>query len=188
MWLVRPPTEGRTMTIPPELIAALSARDAGRFAAAASLLRPLAESGHVEAQAHLGSVMMLGLHRFATQAEATAWDLTARAAERGARQRDSKGDVEQARRWLQNASDHGIGPASHNLASAYLAGGGDLPPAERLAKVKELLDKARDQGFAFFAGEPGDERYLQTLAEYAASNGIGMPWEKRPEGEPGAAG
>src|SRR5262245_57076396 len=49
------------------LIAALSARDAGRFAEAASLLRPLAESGHVEAQAHLGSLMMLGLHRFATQ-------------------------------------------------------------------------------------------------------------------------
>src|SRR5262245_52332132 len=80
--------------------------------------------------------------------------LDATAAERAARERDSKGDVEQAMRWLQNASDHGIGPASHNLASAYLAGGGDLPPAERRAKVKA----ARDQGFAFFAGEPGDER------------------------------
>src|SRR5262245_20793265 len=102
------------MTIPPALIAALSARDAGRFAEAASLLRPLAESGHVEAQAHLGSLMMLGLHWFATEAEATAWDLTATAGERAARERDSKGDVEQAMRWLQNASAHGIGPASQN--------------------------------------------------------------------------
>src|SRR5262245_51132442 len=83
-------------------------------------------------------------------------------------------------RWLHNASDHGIGRASHNLASAYLAGGGDLPPAERRAKVKQLLAKARDQGFAFFAGEPGDERYLQTLEAYAASNGIGMPWQTGP--------
>src|SRR5262245_6797291 len=126
------------MTIPPELIAALSARDAGRFAEAASLLRPLAEAGHVEAQAHLGSLMMLGLHRFATEAEATAWDLTATAAERAARERDGKGDVEQAMRWPQNASDHGIGPASHNLASAYLAGGGDLRPKQRRAKVKAM--------------------------------------------------
>lgn len=167
------------MTMSPELAAALAARDSGRLAEAARLLRPLAEGGHVEAQAHLACLMMHGHHRFATVDEMNGWYGEATEADLATFSRDLKADVEQAMQWLQNASDHGIGPASHNLATAYLSGAGELPPETRRAKVKELLAKAREQGFAFFGGPEADEAYLGTLEGYAAGQGIGMPWDKQ---------
>jgi TPR repeat protein len=177
---VRVAEPGARMSVAPELVAALAARDAGAFGEAVRLLRPLAEAGHVEAQAHIASLMLHGCHRFVSVEEMNSWHCSATDAELAAFARELELDAKQALQWLQNASDHGIGPASHNLAMAYLGGSGDLPLEQRRAKVKELLTKAHAQGFTFFGGETQNEAYLQTLEGYAADRGIGIPWETRP--------
>ncbi len=127
---------------------------------------------------HLANLMICGLHRFATREEMNAWYGNATHAEAAAFAASLKADTEQAVQWLQNGSDHGIGPATHNLAMAYLNGYGDLTPEQRRLKIKELLAKGREQGFSFFGTALGDEAYLGTLEGYTASTGIGMPWEK----------
>lgn len=165
----------------------LQALEQGRYADAFALLRHFAQAGDVEVQAHLGGIMSSGLHLFPDSTAYNAWLTAASEGQHAAFARNPKPDVDQAMRWLQNASDHGIGPASHNLAMAYLSGGGTLAPEDRRAKVKELLVKARRQGFAFFGPEPGEEAYLQTLEGYAASQGVGMPWESRSGADPSAA-
>src|SRR5262245_49397754 len=94
--------------------------------------------------------MLFGLHRFATAAEATAWYLTATAAERAARERDSKGDVEQAMRWLQNASAHGIGPAGPQ-------------PGVRLPRRRRRLAPGRTTGQREGAARQGTRPGLRLL-------------------------
>ncbi len=152
----------------------LETLQAGRNAEAYALLRPFAEAGDAEVQAHLGGMMVFG------------WFLIASTEEQGSYARELGADVDQALRWLQNASDQGIGPASHNLAMAYVMGCGGTSPERRLAKAKELLARASEQGFAFFGGEEGADGYLQTLEGYAKGQGISVPWEDRRDAEPDA--
>jgi TPR repeat protein len=156
---------------PGHLSQAIAAQDSGQFAEAARLLRPLAEAGDGEAQALLGALMMHGSHRFATAAEMQAWYATATEEEQAAFARDLQPDLEEAFRWLQSASDQGIGPATHNLAMAYLGGYCNIPWDEQRVKAKELLAKAHRQGFGFFGGEEGQEAYLEFLSEHAAGAG-----------------
>lgn len=161
------------------LAAALRARDAGRSAEAATLLRPLAEAGHMEAQVHLALLMLHGFHRFATTEEQNSWFMSASDAEQATFAQNIREDQRQAILWLENASERGLGPATHNLAMAYVAGMGDMPWDARRVKVKELLAKARAQGFTFFGSPDGDEGYLQLLEGYAAQNNISMPGEPK---------
>jgi hypothetical protein len=156
----------------------MKALEAGRNAEAYALLRPFALAGDAQVQAHLSGIMMFGQHRFADAAAYNAWFKGASQEEQAAFTHDLQADIDEAIGWLQSLSDQGIGPASHNLAMAFLMGRGSLAPEERRSKVIELLARAREQGFAFFGGEEADEGYLQTLEGYAADQGIGMPWDR----------
>jgi TPR repeat protein len=77
-------------------------------------------------------------------------------------------DQEQAARYLQAASDQGIGPASFNLASLFVMGyGGSWE--ERKHRAAELYAKAHAQGFTAFGqlmnrDGPG-QPYLRLLEE-----------------------
>lgn len=145
---------------------------AGRPAEAYALLLPLAEAGHAEAQGFVGSMMMVGLHRFDTVeqgAAATTYD-----------EQLAQADREQAARFLRAASDQGVGPASFNLASLYVMGYGAGTWEERKAEAAALYAKAHAQGFTAFGwlmnGEGPGQPYLDLMERHAAGEDVPCPW------------
>ncbi len=78
----------------PRLEAGKAAMEENRFAEAITLLLPLAESGHAEAQEHVGAILYMGL---------------------------DKPDLLQARHWLEKAAAQGRGHAAHNLGTLFLS-------------------------------------------------------------------
>lgn len=152
-----------------------AANDAGRTAEAYTLLLPLAEAGHAEAQGLIGGLMMLSLHRyesFEQAAAATTYDEQA-----------ALSDREQAVRFLRAASDQGVGPASFNLASMLVMGHGAGTWEERKAEAATLYAKAHAQGFTAFGwlmnGDGPGQPYLDLMERHAAGEVVPCPW---PEG------
>jgi TPR repeat protein len=153
---------------------AKAADGAGRTAEAYSLLLPLAEAGHAEAQGIVGSLMMAGLHRYETvgqTAAATTYD-----------EQLLQGDRDQAARFLRAASDQGIGPASFNLASLLVTGHGAGTWEERKAEAAALYAKARAQGFTAFGwlmnGAGPGQPYLDLMERHAAGEDVPYPWSE----------
>lgn len=153
------------MTDPSELERGLAACAAGLHSQAFEILRPLAEAGNVEAQASVGSLVHLGLHRFTDQAAYAAWSESVTPDEQEAYYKEhAQADREMAMRFLQSASDGGNGYASHNLAMMYIWPIAEGDWSERRKTILGLLAKARQQGFLHFNdGEPAGEAYLQFL-------------------------
>ena len=78
----------------PRLKAGKAAMEESRFADALTLLLPLAESGHAEAQEHVGAIFYIGL---------------------------DNPDLPQAIHWLKKAAAQGQGYAAHNLGTLFLS-------------------------------------------------------------------
>src|SRR5438045_4141199 len=93
-----------------------AASDANRPAEEYRLLLPLAEAGHPEAMATVGSLLCVGAHRHESWSSieaAPAGDPAVIAA-----------DQALAARYLQAASDAGVGAASFNLAGLVVTADG----------------------------------------------------------------
>ncbi len=149
-----------------------AASEACRTAEAYALLLPLAEAGNVEAQGIVGGLMMLSLHRFETVEQCAA----APALDKQTVQNDR----EQAARFLRSASDQGVGPASFNLASLLVMGGGTETWEERKAEAAALYAKAYAQGFTAFGwlmneSGPG-QPYLDLMEQHEAGQDCPCPW------------
>lgn len=150
-----------------------AASDANRFAEAYALLLPLAEAGHPEAQAIVGSLMQSSFHRFENLEQLRAGiGPTVDAAMIAA-------DQNQAAIFLAAASAAGIGPASFNLAGLYVAGYGGGSWEERKARAAELYARAYAQGFTAFGWLMHDEGpgqpYLRILDKYSEASGVPLP-------------
>jgi hypothetical protein len=164
-----------------------AASDANRFAEAYALLLPLADAGNPEAQGIVGSMMQCGLHRFESLEQLHAGtgpvvdEATARA------------DAERAGRFLQAASDAGIGPASFNLAGLVVMGYGGGTWEQRKARAAELYARAYAQGFTAFGwlmqGNGPGQPYLNLMEGYAAAEGLPPPGDATASvaAEPGGA-
>ncbi len=117
----------------------------------------------------MGEFIISGLHR------SEGWD--------GIDEATARADLDQAGRFLQAASDAGIGPASFNLATLFIMGYGGGPWEERRARAAELYARAHAQGFTAFErlmqGEGPGEPYLSMLESYASSAGCPRPgWKE----------
>lgn len=163
------------MTTPddPELGRGLAAFEAGRYSDCFEILRPLADEGNIRAQACLGSIVSVGLHRFPDLATYHEW-AASRSPDSVAdyHAKHGQADRELAAVWLQSASDGGDGGASHNLAMMFVTGVEEEGWEERRRKVLTLLAKSREQGFhcfdCFDDGDPPGEAYLQFMERCAA--------------------
>lgn len=146
--------------------AALAVRNAGRFAEAYRLLLPLAEAGDAEAQAHVGSLVAYSLHRFENFEPHNADDLSA------IDETTALADREAGAAFLAAASVAGIGAASFNLASLYVAGYGGGTWEDRKARAAELYALAHAQGFTAFGwltqGDGPGQPYLDIMERHAA--------------------
>ncbi|APW58681.1 hypothetical protein BSF38_00081 [Paludisphaera borealis] len=160
------------MTTPdnPELIRGLAALDAGRYADAYVILRPLANAGNLTAQARLGGIVSLGMHRFSDWDAYQAWPDSASPDQiADYLSRYAQEDRELAAAWLQSASDGGDAYASHCLAMLFVTGVSEEGWEVRRKKVLELVAKAQSQGFdCVDYGDPPGEAYLQFLERDAA--------------------
>lgn len=113
---------------------AMSAAKRGDFATALRIWRPLAEQGHVDAQASLGFLHSRGYGVRQDHAEAARW--FRRAAESGNANAQAllgvsydRGegvalDYAEAMRWYRKAAAHGHAHAQRNLARMYSSGRG----------------------------------------------------------------
>lgn len=161
------------------MAAALAERDAGRLAEAYRMLLPLAEAGDAEAQAHVGSLMAYSLHRFENFEPHNADDLAA------IDEPTVIADREAGAAFLAAASAAGIGAASFNLASLYVAGYGGGERDDRKARAAELYALAHAQGFTAFGwltqgDEPG-QPYLDIMERHAAGESPAPAKSRRAE-------
>jgi TPR repeat protein len=156
------------------LAAGKAASDAGRWAEACRLLRPLADAGHPEAQGVVGSLMSAGLHRLDSIEQLYAGT--------GPGIETATADQAEGGRFLEAASDAGIGPASFNLAGMVVMGYGGGTWDERKQRAADLYAKAHAQGFTAFGwltvGEGPGQPYLRVMEGYAVADGIPMPGER----------
>ncbi len=146
--------------------AGLAVFEAGRVAESYRLLRPLADAGHADAQAHVGSLMAHGIHHLEDWAQSD--DGTQ------AQVGDAAADREAGERFLEAASAAGVGAASFNLAALALAGRGGGPWEERKARAAALYALAYDQGFTHFGwlmnGDGPGQPYLDAIDRYASND------------------
>ena len=148
----------------------MTAFEAGRFAETDVILRPLADAGNAKAQACVGSLLMVGLHRFADIAAYDQWCSSVSPDQVADYAKPSEKDVRVAATLLRAASDAGEGGASHNLAMLYVNGYGGEDWKVRKRKALALLAKARFQGFhCFNDGEPPGTEYLTFLEQACPS-------------------
>jgi TPR repeat protein len=183
-WGLSPPLHFREAVVGDEdaLKAGMDAAAECRGATAYRLLLPFAEQGHAEAQAVIGSLVSIGLHRFESigDLERGATTFTPERVE---------ADRLEAGRWLTAASDTGIGAASFNLAGLYFLGYSGGSWEERRAKVAELYARAYQQGFTPFAhltgggSETPGEPYLGLMEGYARAKAIPLPGCSEPQGD-----
>jgi hypothetical protein len=150
---------------------ATAASDAGLTAEVFRLLSPPAESGHPKAMAWVGSLLSVGAHRHETWASLEAAppeEPAVMAADRAL-----------AARYLQAASDAGVGPASFNLAGLAITANGFGTWEERRANAEALYALAHAQGFTAFGpltnqGD-GGQPYLDDIEGYALTSGHLLP-------------
>lgn len=112
----------------------LAAARAGDFASAVAEWRPLAESGHVEAQFNLGAVYEAGLGVLKNPEEAAGWYALAAGQGHAKAQynlgvmfADGRGvarDDTRAAVWMRKAAEQDHGKAQYNLAILYQSGRG----------------------------------------------------------------
>lgn len=133
----------------------LTAARAGDFGVALAEWRPLAESGHVEAQFNLGAIYEAGLGVSKDPEEAAGW--YAQAAGKGhakaqynlgvmyAEGRGVPRDDARAATWMRKAAEQDHGKAQYNLGILYQTGRG-LPKDP--VQARTWLDRAAANGVA----------------------------------------
>jgi TPR repeat protein len=150
----------------PDLERGLAAAEAGRYVEAFALLRPFADAGDVEAQAILGSIVMVGMHRSTDLNFYLEWLENTDPDRLVSEDRENRLLAEP---WLRAASDAGHGAATHNLSTMYVTGIGEEGWEERKRMAMELMAKARSQGFhSIDYGEPPGLAYLEFMERCAA--------------------
>jgi TPR repeat protein len=133
----------------------LSAYERGDFAAALTLLRPLADHGDANAQVQVGIMYRTGRGVARDPAEAARW--LRKAADQGLARAQSglanmyefgqgvAQDYGEAAKWYLKAADQGIATAQYRLADMHKLGRG---VAQDYVEAAKWFQKAADQGFA----------------------------------------
>ncbi len=149
----------------------LQASEDGRYAEAYDILRPLAVVGNVQAQACLGGLIFLGLHRFQDLAAFNDWNETFETAtpdQIAAHSDEVKAGWKVAEPWLRAASDAGDWAATNNLAMMSMTGIGEEGWEERKLEVLRLLGKlSKQQGCSIYDGDPPGESYVAFMERCA---------------------
>src|SRR5262245_2767225 len=115
----------------------------GRLADSYQHLYGFATEGDLEAMGLLGSLMVLGVHRFESWSESEAWLKSVSNSQREQFYADIEADVQLGVTWLRRASEAGMWGATNNLSTYYFGLKGDEARSE-CCRLAELARKQFD--------------------------------------------